>query len=212
LQITEKHSGTPLASKATNLINVLGRRQQIEDELRNLEISRPIEEPVKLMDTVAVAQTPKPEVIPPVVKTEDVAKPALDTVTTKPLSFNYKAEDKHFVAIFLHKTDPVWVSEAKNAFHRYNRERFYNKTFEISIADISGEYRAILIGNFDNAQAAADYVQAARPKAPLEIIPWLKGDKYTFSVITSTNLEVLKTQKDVTAYNQFLETHLPGKF
>src|SRR5688572_10837048 len=72
LQITEKHSGTPLASKATNLINVLGRRQQIEDELRNLEISRPIEEPVKLMDTVAVAQTPKPEVIPPVVKTEDV--------------------------------------------------------------------------------------------------------------------------------------------
>jgi len=213
LQITEKHSGTPLASKASNLINVLGRRQQIEDELRNLEVSRPIEEPVKqIIDTVTVVQKPKPEVVPPVVKAPDVTRPVTDTVSAKPLSFNYKAEDKHFVALFLHKTDPVWVSEAKNAFNRYNRERFYNKTFEISVADISGEYRVILIGGFDNAQAAADYVQAARPRAPLEIIPWLKGDKYTFSVITASNLEVLKTQKDVTAYKQFLETHLPGKF
>ena len=213
LQITEKHSGTPLASKASNLINVLGRRRQIEEELRNLEVSRPIEIPVKqIIDTAAVVQTPKPEVIPPVVKTQDVPKPTPDTVTTKPVSFNYKADDKYFVAIFLYKTDPVWVNETKTAFNRYNRERFYNKTFEISVADISGEYRVILIGNFDNAQAAADYVQAARPRAPLEIIPWLKGDKYTFSVITSSNLEVLKTQKDVTAYKQFLETHLPGKF
>jgi outer membrane protein assembly factor BamD (BamD/ComL family) len=42
--IVSQFPNTPLAGKATNLINVLRRRDQIEEELRNLVINRPKEE------------------------------------------------------------------------------------------------------------------------------------------------------------------------
>lgn len=215
VQITQQHSGTPLSSKASNLINVLGRRQQIEEELTNLQVERPVEKPAVKTDTATVVQAPRPNITqPPVVNNQDVQKTKTDTASAKPVfgPFSFNAVDRYFVAMFLNKTDPVWANEAKNAFFRYNREKYYNKVFEISLAEISPDYRVMLIGNFDNAQAATEYVQAAKPRAPLEIIPWLKGDKYSFSIITSSNLDILKAQKDVNAYKQFLETHLPGKF
>ena len=62
--------GTPMAAKAKTLIDVLGRRKQIEDYLTNLQIQRPAEDstaepiaivtpkPVMQQPTVVVTQTP----------------------------------------------------------------------------------------------------------------------------------------------------------
>jgi hypothetical protein len=55
-------------------------------------------------------------------------------------------------------------------------------------------------------------VDQARPRTASEIIPWLKGGKYSYSVITARNLALLKESKDLTKYSQFLEQHIPGKF
>ena len=221
-KITGKFPGTPLAQKAANLINVLGRRTQIEEELRNLQVDRPLEEPRK--DTTAVVNTTPNQ--PPVQQpTQSQTKPPQNTnntpITNTPVrpadstvskpaatSYAFKADEKHMVMIILHKVDPVWGNETKTAFHRHNREKFYNKTFDLNLVSINPDYRVLTVGMFDNAQAAMDYINATKPVAASQIIPWLKGDKYSFSVISASNLEILKAAKDVGAYQQFIQQHL----
>ena len=65
---------------------------------------------------------------------------------------------------------------------------------------------------FKNAAEALTYVDQTRPKTSSEIIPWLKGGKYSYSIITGKNLEVLKNSKDLDKYKQFLDKNVPGKF
>ena len=80
------------------------------------------------------------------------------------------------------------------------------------IADLDGENRLLLISPFKNAQEAVDYIAKAKPLAPVDIIPWLKGGKYTFYIITDKNLDLLKANKDLGNYADFLNQKMPGKF
>ena len=112
----------------------------------------------------------------------------------------------------LDKVDPVFSNEAKNAFFRYNRETYYNKTYTVELFQLDDDNRLMLMSSFNDAQDAVNYVEKTRPKTATEIIPWLKGGKYTFTIITESNLQLLKTSKDMEAYKNFLEQHLPGKF
>ena len=114
--------------------------------------------------------------------------------------------------IILNKVDPVFGNEAKNAFARYNSEKYYNKTFSSSVLNIDPENKLLLIGPFDNAQAAMDYIQQVKPKAASDIVPWLKPDKYSFWIISEQNLGILQSNPDIAAYKRFLEQNLPGKF
>lgn len=223
--LIRQSSNSNLSAKATTLLNVLSRRKQIEDELTALQIERPKDDTTK----IAII-TPPPAVNRPVAidtsikKTTTVTTPPVqklpvirDTLINKPLAkpasiFTFKPEKPHFVAIILNKVDVVFGNEAKNAFFRYNRTAYYNQTFNMNVIELNPDYKLLLIGNFANAQAAVDYVQKAKPIATTEIIPWLKSDKYSFSIISSDNLEVLKNNPDLNKYKQFLEQNLPGKF
>ena len=69
-----------------------------------------------------------------------------------------------------------------------------------------------MVSGLPTAADAADYALKAKEVAATEIVPWLKGDKYTFSIISARNLSLLKAKTDVTEYKKFLEQHLPGKF
>jgi hypothetical protein len=119
---------------------------------------------------------------------------------------------KSYVMIILDKVDAVFVNEAKNAFNRYNQEQFYSQQLTSDIQELDADHKLLLIGNFSNVQAAIDYLLPTRRTAPNEIVPWLKSDKYSFSIITDTNLEVLKNKKDLVQYNKFLDQNLHGKF
>ena len=220
--ITQKPN-TPIASKAATMINVLARRQKIEDELNNLNVQRAEEEkPKVIIDTAAkidtVAYTPLPQKDKPkeAIKTTD-EKPVVktsDTVANRPIitAYTFKPEDKYYAVVILSKVDMVWVNETKNAFNIYNRGKYYNKQFEYTTTPINAEYKVLLIGNFDNAQAAAEYVQTVKPISTSQIVPWLAADKYSFTIISASNLEILKTQQDIGLYKQFIEKNLPGKF
>jgi hypothetical protein len=81
----------------------------------------------------------------------------------------------------------------------------------VNVVDLDSVHKLMLIGSFDNAQKAIEYVQKARKLAPNEIVPWLKPEKYSFSIITSYNLEVLQNLKDLNQYKKFLDQNLPGK-
>jgi outer membrane protein assembly factor BamD (BamD/ComL family) len=320
-----QNDGTPLASKAQNLIDVLKRRSEIENELRNLQIERPAEDtmrtiipilaqkkpelpkenvilpeikpeektPVKPVETVPEKPIEKPvekpvekivekvpekvavkepekvaekvvekapekveekkvETIPekPVekapekvevkepekpmpVRADSIAKTTTapvvtstvqapkDTIVSKPVvqvkkeymfGYSFDATEQHYTLLVLDKVDAVFSGEARNAFNRYNREKYSSRNLQMNAADLGADKKLVIIGPFYTAQDAMDYVGIAKKLAPQEIIPWLKADKYSFLIISGENLPVLQENKDLTIYRRFLEQFLPGKF
>lgn len=226
--IISRFTGTPLQARAATMLDVLNRRAQIEDELRNMVINRPAPDtttryrpadiPGNKAMPVAVQPLPKDTlatvrpVQPPVVTNQ----PKLDTVAAAPAvpatAYTFNSETPHYVVLVLNKVDPIFISEARNAFYRYNRDLYYNKQMQAELTEIDKENYLLLISPFKNAQEATEYVERTRPRTASEIIPWLKGGKYSYSIITEKNLGILKDSKDITAYTKFLEQHLPGKF
>jgi tetratricopeptide (TPR) repeat protein len=226
--IINRFPGTPLEAKATTMLNVLNRRAQIEEELRNLVITPQEDDTTTRYRANSINNNP-PVTAPQIARKDTVvAKPVvtqpivqvplkIDTVVNKPVqppatSYAFNAETPHYVVLALNKVDPVFVNEARNAFARFNRDTYYNKPMQAELVEIDADNRFLLISPFKNAQEAVDYVEKTRPRTASEIIPWLKGGKYTFTIITERNLELLKTTRDIEKYNQFLNQHLPGKF
>lgn len=219
-EITNQFSQSPLAARATALVNVLSRRHEIEEELKNLVISRPGED--------STGKKPEPVVSQPPARIRDsvvvnrpqptVNRPGIDTVGNKPLPtfthspFTHKPESAHLVMIVLNRIDPVFINEAKNAFARYNRETFYNKQMEAQLFDLDADNKLLLIAPFRTAAEAIDYVDRIRPRTATEIIPWLRGGKYSFTIISESNLVLLKSNRDLRSYRSFLEQQIPGKF
>jgi lipopolysaccharide biosynthesis regulator YciM len=220
-----QNGGTPIADKAQNLVQVLSRRKQIEEELAKLEITRPVEdtlyvEPMPIAPAVArkdggILTKPKDSLsIKPVIARSNVdsalKKPA--TIQTKGSLFSFIPDAPQYVAVVLNKVDAVFINEARNAFNRHNKERFYNQPLETKLVTINDDIKLLLIGNFTNAQGGIDYIQKTKPIAASQIVPWLKGDKFTFSLISEANLNAVLETKEFSSYEKFLEQNLPVKF
>ncbi|HEY0041073.1 MAG TPA: tetratricopeptide repeat protein, partial [Flavisolibacter sp.] len=177
----------------------------------------------KLVDTTTkraidtIAKKPINKVVDTIAK-RPAPKPRVDTTAKKPVPpksnslYNYTPETPHYAVVIMDKVDPVFVNEAKNAFHRYNVDKYFKQPLETQILSLTNEIKLVLVSGFATAQAATDYAQRAKAIAPSEIIPWLTGNKYTFSIISAPNLDVLKEKTDISVYRKFLEQHLPGKF
>src|SRR4029077_13181504 len=108
--------------------------------------------------------------------------------------------------------DPVYVTESKNAFDRYNRENFSGKNIEITKESLSDTTKMMVIHGFNNVAAAQTYLDKAGNAAPREIIPWLPATKYFFILIDDQNLDILKANKDLQLYRKFLSVYAPEKF
>ncbi|GAA4748696.1 hypothetical protein [Flavisolibacter ginsenosidimutans] len=160
---------------------------------------------VKTTDTLAKKTIPKKAAVDTIVK-KNVSPP-------KPASiYTFAPETAHYVLMILDKVDPVFVNEARNAFFRYNREKYYGQPLDAQILSLTADVKLLVVTGFANASAATDYVQRARAVASTEIIPWLTGNKYTFTIISAPNLEILKGTTNLAEYKKFLEQYLPGKF
>lgn len=116
------------------------------------------------------------------------------------------------VIIVMDKVDPVYVTETRNAFNRYNLENYYSLSLTIDNSSVNDSLKLVVIGSFPNSDAAMEYLQKAKASAPREIVPWLPVNKYSFQVISGTNLQLLLSNKDMAAYRQFLMAAYPGKF
>jgi tetratricopeptide (TPR) repeat protein len=228
--IVSMYPGTPMAARSQKLVEVLGRRKEIEDYLTKLEIQRPTEdsvvivaEPPRQANPVAVQQNVPAQNQPTQPVVNNIAKPKSDTaqaikqpvtVTPAPSSTTFvnAPASQHFVALVMDKVDPVYVNEARNAFNRYHKEKYYNKPLEITQLPLTDDMKFMLVGKFENAVEAMDYADKAKKLAPADIIPWMPAAKYSFIIITEANLEVLKNNKDVPAYRKFLAQSFPGSF
>jgi len=223
--LISQNPNSPISGKAQNMINVLSRRAQIEDELSRYELQyKP--------DTVIKQDVVKEKPLP--VRTENINTKPKDTVLTKPVAitpkkdtivtktlpppvktgslYTYDVNAKHFVVVVLNKVDKVFGNEARNAFSRHNREKFAGQPLNLQLHDLDAENKLLLIGEFNTLQTALDYVQKTKPIAASQIVPWLKADKFSFSLISAPNLEVLKANPELGVYLKFLEQNLPVKF
>lgn len=250
--IVQQNAGTPMAEKATTLIDVLSRRTQIEEELRNLQIERPVEEKQAVVvvpekpkaeekkEVVALPEKPKVEEkrdeevtvtrttqvakdttinrSQPVTITDNQPKTGVDTIATpvtapvKKDVYTYNPASTYYAVVVLNKVDVVFGNEARNAFNRYHREKYYNIPLQTTLQPLTEDDKLLLVGEFTNVQAAIDYLQKAKPVAATEIMPWLKGDKYSFTLISADNLKILQEKADLGAYQKFLDQNLPVKF
>jgi len=187
------------------MIDVLKRRGEIEQYLTSLEVTRAEDDkPIK------VDEKPKAVTNPPVapVKTDTVKKVA------PPLSsgpFVMSVTSPHVVLMILNKVDPVYVTEARNAFNRYNRENYYGQTININKDVLDAENNLLVISSFPDAAAALQYYDKIKRSAASEI-SWLPANKYSFLIITDENLQLLKTNKNISGYKALLNTQFPNRF
>jgi outer membrane protein assembly factor BamD (BamD/ComL family) len=164
--------------------------------------------------------TTKPNVVvnnPPVKKDTAVKKPLVNNLPAnktlrKPGEYYFDSTTKHYAAIILDKVDPLFVTEVKNAYFRFNRDHYRDKTFNMNIVDLDATRKIVLVGDFPSAREALNYMQSARQAAASEVMPWLKAEHYSFSIITDDNLPLLVEKKDLEQYRKFLVQNLPGKF
>lgn len=189
------------------IINVLP--PLVKDTVKQQVVIAPQKQPEqpKIKDTSAVVINVLPVVPPPATPIDTPQVKKQETVSA--FGYTHKPEQPHYVGFVMTKVDPVYVSEAKNAFNRYNRE---NATpLELSNVSLTDDIKLVLFNKFDNADKAIQYIQKAQPRAALDIIPWLTANKYFFILISQENMEVLKNTKDMNAYREFLRKAYPGR-
>ena len=195
---------SPLKDKAQTMIDVLKRRGEIEEYLTKLEVTRAGE------NQVTITEPPKPvnKPIVPVEKKDTVAK------VQPPLtrgSFAMAVNSPHHVLMVLDKVDPVYVTEARNAFNRYNRENYYGQPININTDTLDAQRNLLVITSFPDAATALLYYTKIKRDAASEI-SWLPANKYSFLIITDANLQLLKENKDLTGYKTLLNTQFPNRF
>lgn len=209
-----------LKEKATTLIDVLGRRDSIERYLTQLQVTRVEEEQVIFVDdkpvikTVIPAAATKPSEVKltqPVVIKKIVSDSIKVPEVYKNKNFQLKPESPQYVVMILDKVDGVYINEAKNAFVRYNKGSMETINTTIKRDTIDAQRTILLFSPFENAAAAIKYFDKIKRAAPSEV-SWLQAAKYSFIIISEENLQLLKTNKDITSYKQLLNTNFGNKF
>jgi hypothetical protein len=214
-----------IAPKAAGLLDVVKRRAEIEGYLTNLKVERKKDDSIPLLDdtpapkareVVVKKSDPVVTAPPPVVKAApvrvDSTKFKAPVSDKKVEGYVYKAATPHMVMLLLDKVDIVYVTEARNALGRFNRENYSTAGLEVNTVPLDDNRKMVLVSGFPDVVAALEYHDKAKAKAAGDIFPWLQADRYSFLVITPENLEMLKTRKDLDNYRKFLKESLPGKF
>ncbi len=207
------YKGNPMEQRAKTMIDVLKRRKEIEAYLTKLQVTRNEGKTTTTNFPATprtVVKTPTPATVHDSVIVKKDTAVAPPPVVVK--NFSYVATDSQYVVVLLDKVDPVYASEARNAFNRFNAEKYYNQKINISSVKLNDRFDMVLEGPFTNADAALDYIDKVRPVSKSRILPWLTAEKYSFLIISNTNLGVLKSNKDMDAYKLLIQKAVPGKF
>ena len=211
---------SPLKDKALQTIAVLNRRHEIENYLNNLNITREPEAEKIIMPDENVAPVYQPaavEAIKAPQKIQEIKNIPLqkDTAVKLPSSmisgeFKWQSSVPHSVMMILDKVDVVYINEAKNAFTRYNRDNNFPKVTIVKDA-LDAEKALLMFNGFINADEAFSYFERIKKAAPREV-SWLQPSKYYFFIISESNFNLLKTNKQIDNYKKLLNNQYPGKF
>jgi tetratricopeptide (TPR) repeat protein len=221
-QIINKYPNSPMKEKAITMLDVLGRRDSIERYLTNLNVTR-----AKADSQIVVFDNSKPvnQVQAPVTQTE---KPKVENQKVvagkaelnpekklappvKKAGFEFDPLDSQNVVMVLTKVDPVYSSEARNAFNRFNSQSYATNQIQITKDTLDSERTLLVFSQFQDATEALKYLDKLKQAAPTQI-SWLPAQKYTFYIISDSNLQLLKENKNLQGYIDLLKNKYPAKF
>ncbi|HET9057634.1 MAG TPA: hypothetical protein VFN30_12385 [Chitinophagaceae bacterium] len=259
------YPNSPLYQKAKTLKDVLSRRNEIENYLTNLQVTRAVEERVEIpyeSNPLAVSAEAKkaeqkekqqndftvknktsqpeklnaPKVLPQGEEQKTAQqkqkeqvdfnvkeKPAIpgnliakkDTTIASKMAllkiYTFKPEEPHYVIMVLVNVDQIFVSESRNAFKRYNSFYHNNEVIDLSGFRLNDSTAVNVFSQFPDVLKATDYAMELKEKTS-QIVPWLKGGKYYYLVISPENLSLLKERKDAEEYHRFLNLNMSDKF
>ena len=221
-QIISQYPKSPLKGKAVTMIDVLKRRTSIENYLTNLKITRAKEDSqIVVFDDPSRVKKAVPDTayinkIKLENKTVVAEKVTLDSSKRlAPLlanaAFTFDPLTPQSVMMVLNKVDPVYSSEARNAFTRFNRGNLNSQNIEITKDTLDKERTLLIFSQFITADEAIKYLDKLKRAAPSEI-SWLPAEKYSFYIISDQNLQLLKLNKNIKGYLDLLNKKYPGKF
>jgi hypothetical protein len=225
-KIITRFPKTVMSAKAENVLRVLNERERIETYLRNLHVQRMTEDSIARLANIAAQPkiTDSANARAKAMNAQNIGRDSSQITIKKPDALQLKAQSlfvspytwspdqPQYVVMVMSNVDPVYVTESKNAFDRYNRENFYGKNYEIDKQSLTDTTKLMVMQGFENASAALTYLNKAANAAPREIVPWLPEKKYFFIIIDGLNLEILKANKDIQLYKRFLSVYSPDAF
>jgi len=219
-QIINQYPDSPMKEKATTMINVLSRRDSIENYLTHLNVTRAKEDSqiVVFDESKKVNVNPTVKNEAPVIKNETIQpqKPVINpekklAPPVKNAQFSFNPTDSQNVLMVLTKVDPVYVSEARNAFNRFNSQSAATNQIQIVKDTLDSQRSFLVFSQFIDADEAIKYMDKLRQQAPVQV-SWLPAQKYAFYIISESNLELLKQNKNLQGYIDLLNKKYPGKF
>lgn len=220
--IIHEFGDQPLAARAKTMIDVLGRRKEIEAYLTKLEITRAKEDEV----VTAIPQprrqaTLTPDTLqrtivqaPEIKLVKDTAPKLVVATPTQSSPYLIDPSSPFMVAIVLEKIDPAYVNEVFYGFNNSSRKNFNNQPVDAAKKKLKENLWVVTLRSpsFTNAQSAIDYIQYVKPVAQKEIIPWLDANKYAYIIISENNMSLLEQDPNMALYQKVLKETLPGKF
>ena len=174
-QVVNQYPNSPLKEKAATMIDVLQRRASIEAYLTNLKIERVKEDSQLVVYDSAmiskrgvasqVRKEPLPQNVQPVTVAPEKTVINPDKQLAPPVSngtFTFDPQAPQYVVMILSKVDPVYINEAKNAFIRYDAEKFRLLNLQITRDTLDKDRSLLVFTQFENAAAAMNFVDKIR--------------------------------------------------
>jgi hypothetical protein len=222
--ISKNYSTSEIAGNVATWIDVLQRRKEIEQYLTKLEIQKSEEVEVERMTDVSdktivtndkPASQQKAQINKPVeIQQKQIEiKQAAPTAPKEPIkTYQFFLSSPHFAVLVLEKVDPVFITEARNAINRYHQTRMSQAGLTTQIQKVNESFSLLLVGPFNQAGTSIDYLDKIQPITAQQILPWLSKDRFTWTIISPENLELLLEKKDIANYREFLHNAIPAKF
>lgn len=198
--IINSNTEIALKEKAATMIEVLNRRQQIIAHLNtldsngNFDSSRIFRERF-IRDSLIQA-----------------AKDAFSidsSLIGKPFIKDLNAP--HFAVLLLTDVENYFIKETKKSLDSFNITHPSTKDIITKTLKLNKQYTLMLLGPLDNASLGIYYKEYIQPKMN-SILPWMPATKFTFSLISVNNLEILKANNNMEKYKAFLKSIFPDKF
>jgi tetratricopeptide (TPR) repeat protein len=217
--LLNRYPTTPLSQKATALIEVLKRRNEIEAYLKGLQITKsPEDERIIISDNKRVARKSigdQPAKLPNSILTDTNKRIKTDSSFNKiPQSseqgYSWQSGKEHLVVMVLNQVDQVYVSEAQRAMKNFNQSNAFS-SIQIKKDTFDTKRNLLVLSKFENAEDALSYFDKLK-KNTSSMFSWLPANKYSFIIIHTDNFNSLQKRKDMEQYQLFLKAQYPDRF
>lgn len=131
------------------------------------------------------------------------AQPKQDDVPLFKGLFSYKANDPHFIAIYI-ASGTIDFVKIKTAFDDYNAKNYSVMNLKVTL-ETTGKQQVIIIGSLSDAQVAKSYLlRMVKEKALFE---GLKGSNYRNLLGSQKNLNTVIQKNELKTYFEFMQEY-----